>query len=118
MEFILPLIFICLTRASRPVPGQGFIGGLSLTCTNIFKWSNLVNIKSPGIPVVGLLPESIFVPVEYDNPPMRASVSPTDAQINDFLYGWTAEQFDKFFHDLDQAVNDYEDDYERNYEYS
>ena len=38
MEFILPLFFICLTRASRPVPGQGFIGGLSFTCTNIFEW--------------------------------------------------------------------------------
>ena len=78
----------------------------------------VIFIKSPWIPVLGLLPESIFAAVEYDNPPMRASISPTDAQINDFLYGWTAEQFDKFFRDLDQAVNDYEDNYERNYEYS
>ena len=54
--------------------------------------------------------------VEHDYPHMRASVSPTDAQINDFIYDWTAEQFDKFFYDLDQAVNDYEDEYERNYE--
>ena len=71
------------------------------------------------IPFPGLLPESIFSPEEYDYPRMgAASVSPTDAQINDFIYGWTAEKWDKFFYDLDQAVNDYEDEYERKYEYS
>ena len=75
-----------------------------------------IDTKSLWIPVLGLQPESIFSMVEHDYPHMRASVSPTDAQINDFIYDWTAEQFDKFFYDLDQAVNDYEDEYERNYE--
>ena len=77
-----------------------------------------INIKSPWIPVLGLAPESIFSSEAYDYPAMRVSVSPTDAQINDLIYGWTAEKWDKFFYDLDQAVTDYEDEYERNYEYS